>query len=113
MLAAARALGETMAVLMVAGNVVQTPTSLLDPVRVLTANMALEMAYAMGTHRAALFASGLGLALLVLVLMALAQGVSMRAAFTQARSPHAGPTRTTRNTTPTAHTAQRASAHAP
>jgi len=71
-LAAARALGETMAVLMVAGNVVQTPGGLFDPVRVLTANIALEMAYAGGEHRAALFASGLALALLVLALTALA-----------------------------------------
>jgi phosphate transport system permease protein len=65
-LATARALGETMAVLMVAGNVVQTPRSLFDPVRVLTANIALEMAYAMGEHRAALFATGLLLAALTL-----------------------------------------------
>ncbi len=68
LLAAARALGETMAVLMVAGNVVQTPTSLFDPVRVLTANIALEMAYATGPHRAGLFASGLLLTGLVLLL---------------------------------------------
>ncbi|WP_085316122.1 phosphate ABC transporter permease subunit PstC [Derxia lacustris] len=67
-LAAARALGETMAVLMVAGNVVRTPTGLFDPVRVLTANIALEMPYAAGSHRAALFASGLALLLLVLAL---------------------------------------------
>jgi phosphate transport system permease protein len=58
LLAFTRALGETMAVLMVAGNVPQTPQSLFDPVRVLTANIALEMAYATGQHRAALFASG-------------------------------------------------------
>lgn len=58
-LATARALGETMAVLMVAGNVVQFPSGLLEPVRVLTANIALEMAYAMGDHRASLFASGM------------------------------------------------------
>lgn len=68
LLAAARALGETMAVLMVSGNVVQTPVSLFDPVRTLTANVALEMAYAVGDHRAALFVSGLVLAGLVLVL---------------------------------------------
>ena len=71
-LATARALGETMAVLMVAGNVVQTPGSVFDPVRVLTANIALEMAYATGEHRAALFASGLLLGVLVLALAAAA-----------------------------------------
>ncbi len=68
MLATARALGETMAVLMVAGNVVQDPSGLFEPVRVLTANIALEMAYAMGNHRASLFASGLLLTLLVWLL---------------------------------------------
>ncbi len=68
LLATARALGETMAVLMVAGNVVQDPSGLFEPVRVLTANIALEMAYAMGNHRASLFASGLLLTLLVWLL---------------------------------------------
>jgi phosphate transport system permease protein len=72
LLAAARALGETMAVLMVAGNVVQTPASLFDPIRTLTANIALEMAYATGDHRASLFVSGLMLMSLVLVLAMLA-----------------------------------------
>ena len=58
-LATARAIGETMAVLMICGNVVQIPSSAFDPVRTLTANIALEMAYAMGDHRSALFVSGL------------------------------------------------------
>lgn len=71
-LATARAVGETMAVLMVCGNVVQTPASLFDPVRTLTANIALEMAYAMGDHRAALFVSGLVLTGLVVMLVAAA-----------------------------------------
>ncbi len=66
-----RALGETMAVLMVAGNVVQWPTSLFDPVRTLTANIALEMAYATGDHRVALFASGLLLLLVTALLLLL------------------------------------------
>ena len=68
MLALMRALGETMAVLMVAGNVVQLPSSLFAPVRVLTANIALEMPYAVDLHRSALFVSGLMLMLLVSVL---------------------------------------------
>lgn len=72
LLATARALGETMAVLMVAGNVVQVPNSLFDPVRVLTANIALEMAYATTEHRSALFVSGLALMLLVVGLAAMA-----------------------------------------
>ena len=63
-----RAIGETMAVLMVCGNIVQIPSHLFDPIRTLTANIALEMAYATGDHRATLFVSGLilmGLALLI------------------------------------------------
>lgn len=67
LLAAARALGETMVVLMVTGNVVQMPDSLFTSVRALTANIALEMAYALGDHRSSLFVSGLALTLLVLV----------------------------------------------
>ena len=61
----ARALGETMAVLMVCGNVVQIPQNLFEPMRALTANIALEMAYAMDVHRSALFVSGLLLMILV------------------------------------------------
>jgi phosphate transport system permease protein len=53
-----RALGETMAVLMVSGNVARLPESLFAPVRTLTANIALEMGYAMGDHRSALYVSG-------------------------------------------------------
>lgn len=67
LLALARALGETMAIIMVAGNVVQIPSSLFDPVRALTANIALEMAYATDVHRAGLFASGFILTLFVLL----------------------------------------------
>ncbi len=58
-LATGRALGETMAVLMVCGNVVQIPESVFDPVRSLAANIALEMAYATTDHRSVLFVSGL------------------------------------------------------
>jgi len=72
LLAMARALGETMAVLMVAGNVVQNPDSLFTSVRALTANIALEMAYANDLHRASLFASGLFLTALVFLLSWLA-----------------------------------------
>ncbi len=71
-LAAGRAIGETMAVLMVAGNVVQHPAGLFDPIRTLAANIALEMAYAMGDHRAVLFVTGLLLMLLVIVLAVVA-----------------------------------------
>ncbi|WP_107668310.1 phosphate ABC transporter permease subunit PstC [Cyanothece sp. BG0011] len=75
-LATGRAIGETMAVLMVCGNVVQTPKSLFDPVRTLTANIALEMAYALGNHRSALFVTGLLLMMLITLLIGIAEGMS-------------------------------------
>lgn len=68
-LAIARAIGETMMVLMVAGNVVNWPKSLSEPVRTLTANMALEMAYAEGQHRSALFLSGVAVMITALALV--------------------------------------------
>ncbi len=77
-LATGRAIGETMAVLMVCGNVVQTPTSLFDPIRTLTANIALEMAYATGNHRSSLFVSGLLLMGVVTLLVIVAEGLSRR-----------------------------------
>lgn len=77
-LGSARAFGETMAVLMVAGNVVQTPSHLFEPIRTLTANIALEMAYALGHHRAALFVSGLLLMGLVVLLVGMAESLRHR-----------------------------------
>lgn len=71
-----RAIGETMAVLMVCGNVVQTPQSLFDPIRTLTANIALEMAYAVGDHRSALFVSGLMLMVMIIALVTAAEVIS-------------------------------------
>jgi phosphate transport system permease protein len=68
LLALARALGETMALLMVCGNVMQRPGGLFDPVRTLTSTIALEMAYARGDHRSALFVCG---AVLLVVVTAL------------------------------------------
>ena len=74
-LAAGRAIGETMAVLMVTGNVVQHASTVYDPIRTLAANIALEMPYALGDHRAALFVSGLTLMLLVIALWSTAARV--------------------------------------
>jgi len=71
-LAMGRAIGETMAVIMVAGNALRLPHSPLDSVRTLTSNIALELGYASGDHRAALFATGLVLFAVILVLNAAA-----------------------------------------
>ena len=73
-----RAIGETMAVIMVAGNATQIPHSILDPVRTLTTNIALEMGYAAGDHRLALFATGVVLFVIILVLNTIALTVSRR-----------------------------------
>jgi phosphate ABC transporter permease protein PstC len=67
-----RAIGETMAVIMVAGNAADLPGSLLAPVRTLTSNIALEMAYASGEHRQALFATGVILFVIIMILNFLA-----------------------------------------
>jgi len=67
-----RAVGETMAVIMVAGNAIEVPGSLLAPVRTLTSNIALEMGYASGDHQAALFATGMVLFIITMILNGLA-----------------------------------------
>ena len=74
-LAMGRALGETMAVIMVAGNTVKMPHAVTDPVRTLTANIALEMANATGMAREALFATGIVLFVVIMVL----NGIAMSA----------------------------------
>ncbi len=69
----ARTLGETMAVVMVAGNIPAFPTSIFDPIRTLTGHIALEMPYAEGLHRSSLMLSGLMLCLPSLALFYLAR----------------------------------------
>lgn len=69
----ARAIGETMAVLMVCGNIVRMPDTVWEPIRTLTANIALEMGYADDLHRSALFAGGFFLLLAVGGLLTLEQ----------------------------------------
>jgi phosphate ABC transporter permease protein PstC len=71
-----RAIGETMAVIMVAGNTLDVPHSLLDPVRTLTSNIALEMGYSAGDHRQALFATGVILFVIIMTLNSIALTVS-------------------------------------
>lgn len=63
-----RAIGETMAVILVAGNSPIIPTSIVDGVRPLTTNIALEMGYAYGTHQEMLFATGVVLFMFILIL---------------------------------------------
>ena len=63
-----RALGETMAVILVAGNSPMIPSSLMDSIRPLTTNIALEMGYAFGTHQEMLFATGVVLFSFILIL---------------------------------------------
>ncbi len=75
-----RAIGETMAVLMVCGNVVRMPDSVFAPVRTLTANIALELGYATAEHRSVLFVSGVMLMLIVLALVAVQERLRRRAA---------------------------------
>ena len=67
-----RAIGETLAIIMVAGNVVQIPGSIFDPVRALTSNIAIEMGYATGIHYNALFATGIVLILMIIILLVIA-----------------------------------------
>ncbi len=68
-LAVGRAIGETMAVLMVLGNTPFIPKALNQTVSALTSTIALDMAYASGNHRAALFSIALMLLILTLVLI--------------------------------------------
>jgi len=77
-LALGRAVGETLAVLMVCGNIVQVPGSFFDPVRTLTTNIALEMAYALGDHRSSLFITGLFLVGLVALLVVVSETFGKR-----------------------------------
>ena len=63
-----RAIGETMAVIMVAGNQAIMPFGLLKGMRTMTANIVLEMGYASGLHREALIATGVVLFVFILII---------------------------------------------
>ena len=63
-----RAIGETMAILMVAGNAPAVPRSIFSPTRTLSGNIGLEMGYAAGEHAQALFATGIVLFLVIMLL---------------------------------------------
>ena len=63
-----RAIGETMAVIMIAGNQARLPESIFEGVRTMTANIVLEMGYASGLHREALIATGVVLFVFILII---------------------------------------------
>ena len=63
-----RAIGETMAVIMIAGNHPVLPDSLLAGVRTLTSNIVLELGYATDLHREALIATGVVLFVFILII---------------------------------------------
>ena len=67
-----RAIGETMAMIMVIGNSLNMPVSPLDPARTLTGNIASEALYATGEHMSALFATAVVLLFLIMLLNSIA-----------------------------------------
>lgn len=73
-----RAIGETMAVVMVAGNQAIIPSSIFDGVRTMTANIVLEMGYAADLHRGALIATGVVLFVFVMLISLLFAAMKKR-----------------------------------
>jgi phosphate transport system permease protein len=67
-----------MAMIMILGNAVKMPSSFLDSARTLTTNIGIEMGYATGDHRQALFATGVILFLIIMLLNTLAIVLSRR-----------------------------------
>lgn len=63
-----RAIGETMAVIMVAGNQPRLTGNMLKGIRIMTANIVIEMGYATGLHREALIATGVVLFVFILII---------------------------------------------
>jgi len=63
-----RAIGETMAVIMVAGNQARMPKGIFEGIRTLTANIVIEMGYATGLHRGALVGTGVVLFVFILII---------------------------------------------
>ena len=63
-----RSIGETMAIIMIAGNQPRMPKGLFKGIRTLTANIVMEMGYAEGLHREALIATGVVLFVFILII---------------------------------------------
>ena len=74
-----RAIGETMAVIMVAGNQARMPAGLLKGLRTMTANIVTEMGYATGLHREALIATGVVLFVFILIINLCVSALKRRA----------------------------------
>ena len=75
-----RAIGETMAVIMIAGNQPVIPESITSGVRTMTANIVLEMGYATDLHREALIATGVVLFVFILLINLLLSVVKKKGA---------------------------------
>ena len=73
-----RAVGETMAVMMVAGNQARMPKGLLKGIRTMTVNIVMEMGYAADLHREALIATGVVLFVFILLINALFSALNRR-----------------------------------
>lgn len=74
-----RSIGETMAVIMVAGNQARMPNSIVRGIRTLTANIVIEMGYAADLHREALIATGVVLFIFILMINLLFSVIKRRA----------------------------------
>ena len=73
-----RAIGETMAVILVAGNQTVIPKSITSGIRTLTSNIVMEMGYAGGLHREALIATGVVLFVFILIINLCFSSLKMR-----------------------------------
>ena len=71
-----RAIGETMAVLMVVGNAPVVPANLSSPMSTLTSQIALDMSYSSGLHRSALFGMGVVLFIISAALVGIVRALS-------------------------------------
>lgn len=76
-----RSIGETMAVIMVAGNQTWMPQGLLKGIRTLTANIVMEMGYATDLHRSALIATGVVLFAFILLINLCVSALKRRSAY--------------------------------
>lgn len=74
-----RVIGETMAVIMVAGNQPRMPQGVLEGLRTMTGNIVIEMGYATGLHREALIATGVVLFVFILIINLSVSALNRRA----------------------------------